>query len=103
MQNIVQMFTVELYVFQTLAVLQVFVFLTMCCMSIILSCVFPSDSHSELIEALLHTSVFKAVKFFFLSQVFHYIFEMIIVIKGFMANGFSVLHLKIIQRGHSAV
>lgn len=80
-----------------------FCVLTMCCMSIILGCVFPSDSHFELIKAVLHTSVFKAVRFFFvLSQVFHYFFQMIIVIKGFMANGRSVVHYKIIQYGHFA-
>lgn len=38
----------------------------------------------------------------FLSQVFHSIFQMITVIKGFMANGLSVVHYEIIQHGHLA-
>lgn len=82
MQNIVQMVTVELYVFCLIliffswAVLQDFCVQTMCCMSIILSCVFPSDWHFELIKVILHT--FKAIKFLFsflLSQVFTIFFK----------------------------
>lgn len=76
--------------------------LTMCCMSIILCCVFPSDSHVELIEAVPHSSVFKSdVKFFLFFSSFFFppkvnyfpfvYFQMIIVIKGFMASGRSVL------------
>lgn len=91
MQNIVQMGTVDLYVF--------FFFFCLFFMSSssddvlhvcnIFSCVYPSVSHIELIGAVLHTSVSRAVRFlniFFLCRVFHDISQMIMTIKTVMAN-----------------
>lgn len=63
----------------------------MCCMSTVFSCVFPADRHFELIKATLHVCFQSCLVplffFFFLSRVLHNIFQVIIVIKGFMANG----------------
>lgn len=54
----------------------------------ILGCVFLSEL--TLIKAIIHMSVFKAVDFLFFYVKYHYIFQMNVVIKGFVADGLGV-------------